>query len=279
MKTRKNYVAMMLIACLFSLLGCFLIFAKTDSEDGFSEEYYRFQNIDGLLNAEEADSLNETLDEISHRQNLDVTAALVNSLDGYSVQEYADDLYDRCDFGYGNEKDGVLLLVSLEDRDGYLSTCGYGIQVFTDEGIQYIGEQIRSDLSAGNYLAAFETYAEQCDDFIAQAKKGKPYDVGHMPKEPLSLVWLPISLVVGFGGALLVVGTMKSQLKSVHMQSEAKDYVRPGSMQVTSRGDYFLYRTVNRTEKPQPKKSSGGGGSSTHHSSSGRSHGGGGGKF
>lgn len=275
MKKRRTYAAVMLTAGLLSLLGCVPAFADTE---GFSEEYYRFQNPDGILSGDEAEQLNEQLDEISHSQNFDVTAALVNSLNGESVESYADGLYDDCDFGYGDDRDGVLLLVSLEDHDWYISTCGYGITAFTDAGIQYIGEQIRPQLADGEYLEALETYAELCDDFITQAENGEAYDVDHMPRKPLSVIWLGISFAVGLGGALLSVGTMKSQLKSVGMQREARNYVRPGSLQVTTRGDYFLYRTISRREKPKPK-SSGGGGSSTHTSSSGRTHGGGGGKF
>ena len=99
-----------------------------------------------------------------------------------------------------------------------------------------------------------------------------------MPRKPLSAIWLGISFAIGLGGALLVVGANKSELKSVGMQQEARNYVRPGSMKVTKRSDFFLYRQVTRTEKPKAK-SSGGGGSSTHTSSAGKTHGGGGGKF
>ena len=263
MKKKKTYAAVMLAAGLLSLLGCVPAFADAE---GFSEEYSRFQDPDGILSGDEAEELNEKLDEISHDQEFDVTAALVNSLGGSSVQDYADDLYDMCDFGYGADRDGVLLLVSLEDHDWYISTSGYGITAFTDAGIQYIGEQIKPDLADGNYLDAFEIYADQCDNFITQANSGEPYDVDHMPKEP------------GLGGALIVVGVNKSELKSVGMQQEARNYVRPGSMKVTNSSDFFLYRKVTRTEKPQ-QKSSGSGGSSTHTSSSGNTHGGGGGKF
>ena len=255
MKTRKTYAAALLAAGLLSILGGAPAMADTD---GFSEEYYRFQNPDEILSGDEAEQLNEQLDEISHNQNFDVTAALVDSLSGESVEAYADNLYDDCDFGYGDERDGVLLLVSLEDHDWY------------------IGEQIRPQLADGDYLGAFENYIELCDDFIDQANSGEAYDTDHMPKKPLSAIWLGLSFAAGLGAALLAVGSMKSQLKSVGMQREARDYIRPGSLQVTSSGDYFLYRTIHRTEKPKPKSS---GGSSTHTSSSGRTHGGGGGKF
>ena len=103
MKTRKAYAAALLAAGLLSILGCAPAMADTD---GFSEEYYRFQNPDEILSGDEAEQLNEQLDEISHNQNFDVTAALVDSLNGESVEAYADNLYDDCDFGYGDERDG-----------------------------------------------------------------------------------------------------------------------------------------------------------------------------
>ena len=89
MKTRKAYAAALLAAGLLSILGCAPAMADTD---GFSEEYYRFQNPDEILSGDEAEQLNEQLDEISHNQNFDVTAALVDSLSGESVEAYADNL-------------------------------------------------------------------------------------------------------------------------------------------------------------------------------------------
>ena len=120
MKTRKAYAAALLAAGLLSILGCAPAMADTD---GFSEEYYRFQNPDEILSGDEAEQLNEQLDEISHNQNFDVTAALVDSLSGESVEAYADNLYDDCDFGYGDERDGVLLLVIFETVWGSIPIC------------------------------------------------------------------------------------------------------------------------------------------------------------
>ncbi len=276
MKNKKTYAAV-LLAGILSLAGGIPVLAHTE---GFSEEYDRFQDPDGLLSKEDDNALNEKLNEISHDQNVDITAAIVNSLDGKSAEAYADDLYDACDFGYGEEHDGVLLLVGLNDRDWHISTCGYGIAAFTDYDIQYIGEEIKPFLSDGNYLEAFETYADLCDDRLDQIENYEGnYETEPVSRGFLSPVWILISLGVGFVGALLAVGVSKSKLKSVSMQKEAQNYVRPGSMHLTNSSDHFLYRNVTRTPKPQPKNPSGGGGSSTHTASSGRTHGGGGGKF
>ena len=232
---------------------------------------------DLLNNSEEADLLS-MLDEISNRQELDVVVVTVNTLDGKTPMDYADDFYDYNGYGFGENRDGVLLLVSMEDRDRWISTSGYGITVFTDAGIEYISEKFLSDLSNDDYSEAFTKYAKLCDEFITQAKTGEHYDTNNLPKESFDVFTsLLISLVVGILVSLIVTGKMKGKLKTVRMQPAAEEYVRNGSMLVTESSDLFLYSHVDRRVKSKDNDSDGG--SSTHTSSSGSSHGGGGGKF
>lgn len=269
MKKKIFVFLFVLVLCLSMTLP-----VLATGSDGFADEYYRVVDMAELLTDSERVALIEKLDEISVRQSMDVVVATTDDLEGYSVREYADLLYEQCLFGYGSSQDGLLLLISMEDRDWYISTCGYGITAFTDAGIAYIGGEIRSELSEGNYAAAFSHYAELCDDFITQARNGTPYDSVSLPREPLSFIWIPIALVIGFVIAKIVVGNMKSKLKTVRKQASANSYVKSGSLRITDSRDMFLYRTVTRTAKPQNTS-----GSSTHRSSSGTTHGGGGGKF
>ncbi len=269
----KKKLFLILLVVVLCLATAFPVCAAEN--EGFADEYYRVIDMAGLLTESDALSIIEKLDEISLRQNMDVVIATTDDLEGLSVREYADLLYESCNFGYGSSKDGLMLLISMEGHDWWISTSGYGITAFTDVGIQYIGEQITPSLSNGDYNSAFEKYAELCDEFITQARQGAPYDVGSLPKNPLSVIWIPISLVVGFIVAKVVVGNMKAQLKTVRSQATADSFVKGGSMNVTDRRDLFLYHTVTKT--PRPKNTSSG--SSTHRSSSGTTHGGGGGKF
>lgn len=266
-----------IMVCFWSLLLVLGMTVPTAAADvGFANEYERMQDLADLLGDGDEAHLTEQLNEISERQGMDVVIVTTDTLDGMSAQDFADDFYDYCNFGYGADKDGLLLLISMEDHDWYISTCGYGITVFTDAGIQYIGEQIVPYLSEGDYAGAFEIFISECDSFITQATTVEPYDVHNLPDEPMSLMWIGISILAGAVVAACVVGVMASGMKSVRMQNAAGDYVRSGSMKVTHSGDLFLYHTVNRHAKPKDNDS---GGSSTHHSSSGRTHGGGGGKF
>lgn len=252
------------------------------AESGFADLYYRMNDSAQLLTEDEDNELEASLEELSVRQSFDVVIATIDSLDGEgytSMEEYADDLYDYCQFGYGANRDGVLLLISKGDRKWHISTCGYGITAFTDAGIQYLGQQMTPDMADGDYAAAFRTFIRWTDAYVTAAREGHPYDVNNMPHEPLSMMYLGLALVIGLVTALIVTGVMKSQLKSVAPQPDASSYVRQGSMRLTNQRDRFLYRDVHRTERPKASDSSDSGGSSTHTSSSGTTHGGGGGSF
>ena len=232
-----------------------------------------------LLSDSDKTALLSKLDEISERQKLDIVVLTVNTLDGKTPRDYADDFYDYNGYGFGENKDGILLLVSMEDRDWWISTTGYGITALTDAGIEYISEKFLSDLSDGDYAQAFTTYAELCDQFITQAKTGESYDTGNMPKEPFNVAWnILVAFVIGLVVAVIVTSIMKKQLKTVQLKSEANNYVKANSMILTENRDLFLYNQVSRRARPKETDNSSGG-SSTHTSSSGSSHGGGGGKF
>ena len=252
----------------------FLLLSLSVPVYGWSDAPLLVDGADLLSNSEEQ-ALLQTLQSISQNQQMDVVVLTVDSLNGMTARNYADDFYDY----NGYEADGILLLVSMEYRDWYISTTGYGIYAVTDAGIEYMANRFLDDLSDGYYYDAFLTYANMCDQFIEQAKNGQPYDVGNMPKGKFPFGFnLLISLGIGLVVGLIVTGIMAAQLKGVSPQQSAKNYVKKGSLQVTRSQDFFINRHVHRQEKPKQTSSSGGG-SSTHRSSSGRSHGGGGGKF
>lgn len=111
------------------------------------------------------------------------------------------------------------------------------ITAFTDAGIKYISKEMTSDLKDGNYFSAFQTFSELCDEFITQARNGKPYDRKSLPKEPLSPIWILISLGVGVVLSLVIVGRMKAQLKTVRFQAAAGSYVKDDSLDITESRD------------------------------------------
>ena len=266
---KKNFVYILLTICM--LFTAVL-------PVGASEYLPLFDEPDLLTDAEES-ALISKLESIGYEYQMEVVVAVVETAGDYSAMEYADDFYDYNGYGYGENRDGLILMVIMDTHDWWISTCGEAISVFTDAGIEYIGEQIVPYMSDGDFHAAFNEFADQCDLFMAQARTGEAYDSHNLPKDPFAPgTSLVIALVIGFIIALIYTGSLKGQLKSVQAQRAAAGYVKNGSLQITNSRDLFLYRHVTKTEK-QTESSSGGGGSSTHSSSSGTTHGGGGGKF
>ncbi len=232
-----------------------------------------------LLTDSQYDKLLNKLDEISERQAFDVVVITVDSIEGYTATEFADDVFDYNGFGMGEGYDGILLLISMGERDWAISTHGFGIPAFTDAGQRYMVDNFRPLLSEGDFDGAFNKFADLSDEFITKAKKGDPYDSGNMPKKPPSPLLIPISLLVGAIVSFVITGSMKAKLKTVGMQWGASSYISPGSLNLFGSRDLFLYDTVTKVARPKESSSSSSRGSSTHTSSSGRSHGGSSGKF
>lgn len=98
--------------------------------------------------------------------------------------------------------------------------------MFTDAGIQYIGEELKEKMKSADYAGTFFGFADLCDRFTDQAKKDRPYDTSNLPIKPLSFKYIPISLGIGLVIALIAVSVMKSKLKTVRYKAEANSYVR-----------------------------------------------------
>ena len=269
MKKRISVLLFMLLCCLSFPM---VVFAD-------EENTARLVDKAELLTSSEESRVLALLNEISDRQRLDVVVVTADTLDGKTPRAYADDFYDENGYGFGTGSDGVLLLVSMEDRDWWLSTSGYGITVFTDAGMDYLSDQFLPALGEGSYEEAFTCFARLCDQFITQARTDAPYDIGALPKMPFQAgVNLGGSLLAGLFAAGIITLAMRCSMKSVRSQPAAAAYVKRGSMHVTESRDLFLYSHIDRKVR-QKESSASHGGSRTHTSSSGRTHGGRGGKF
>lgn len=221
----------------------------------------------GLLSSYEEEALEEALSSLSDKWDMDMVVVTADDLGGKSSRAYADDFYDYGGYGY----DGILWLIDMDNRQSTISTCGYGITVFTDAGQDRMQDILAPMLTDEAYANAIEEFIDLCDDYCQRADAGEPYDVGSLPRESFAFGRsLFIALAVGLVIAFIATAVMKGQLKSVRAKAAASDYLKPGSLQVTEARDLFLYRNVDRRAKPRESS----GGSSTHRSSSGRSHGG-----
>lgn len=274
---------------LFLAIVCLTLTSSlslTVSAELFDKTLPRVVDNADLLTDSEEESLESDIKTLIDKYDFDIVIVTADTIDGKTPMEYADDYYDYEGYGAGVDRDGVLLLVSMEDRDWWISTRGYGITVFTDYGIQKAGESIVNYLGKEKYLGAFEKFLSITEDYIDSANNGKAIDTNNEYRSTSDVIRNIFILAAGSFGigliaALITVFVFKAQLKSVKFQGGAANYEVNGSLQLTRSNDVFLYKNVSKTKRVESSGGghSGGGGSSTHISSSGATHGGGGGKF
>lgn len=238
-------------AFLRATADCFPNIADTPEGDILEvKEFQVFDEADLLNDSEELD-LEEKLADLSSKYGAQIVVCTIESMDGGDIDEFLGFLYDEMEFGYGKNHDGVLLLVCMDPREYRILSNGFAGEAIDSGDIDSIGDVIVSDLSDGDYAAAFDAFADQCGYYLDGYINGFPFNFGKN---------LLICLVIGIVAGVVVAFVLKGQLKTVRKQNEANVYVKPGSMQVTVHNDFFLYRDVTCTRK-QSSSSSGSGSS------------------
>lgn len=274
-------------------------------------------DLANLLSLEQITSLEQKINHIINEYQMDVVILTTYLNNGKEVQDFADDYFDENNYGIGTDKDGLLLVLSFQHNDWYISTSGKAIDMFTDWGIDYLGKVMIPNFSDEEYYNGFNDFLDYTDKFIDQALTEKPYDrysqgdlpslyddyvsyntdntdyeneEGRFSSNEKIIYSLIGGLIIGFIVSMIRLGNLKTK-KAVY---NANAYVKENSLNLTKSDDLFLYHTIRKTRKPEPSddyvSSKAGGksslssgskstGSSTHRSSSGRTHGGGGGKF
>lgn len=196
--------------------------------------------VDGadLLTESEETAMLARLDEISAEFEYDVVVVTTKSLGTKSAMKFAQDTFKDGNYGMGDEKSGVILIVSTQDREWYIEFFG---EERLTEGTA-LSDYFLDDLVDGDYYGAFSSFAEAAYEELRFSFGGN------------LVMWLVIGLVIAF----IVVSSMKAQLKSVHSQDHAREYVREGSFKLEHSRDLFLYSTVSRVARPKNTSSSGG---------------------
>ena len=201
-----------------------------------------------LLSTQEETQLAEKLSEIGEEFDAQIVIMTVSSTNG-NIDAYIEEMFDGMNMGYGEKRDGVLLLVCMDDREYRILSNGYAGEAIGPSQIDAIGDAIVSDLSDGAYADAFSTFADQCAYYLDGYLNGFPFNFGKN---------LIVALIIGMVAGVVVALVLKKQLKSVRQQEQANIYIKSGSMQITKSRDLFLYREVSRTKKDSSNSSGSG---------------------
>ena len=229
----------------------------------------------GILTLSEQQEIAVRFTEFSESLKTDASVVLVPATGDLTAEAYADDFFDYGGYGYGEDRDGILLLIVTGYGDGsgrraHISTSGKRtINTVTDSRIDdLLDALIDGGAAEGHYAAGINAYIDKLNTIIQSP-------------EQAAAAKLKSSLLFALGtGAFVFLISFLVLLKRYKIAGAKPYYNRTEQTQVhfASTDDPLISTNTISTVRPK-NKSSGSSGSSTHTSSSGRSHGGGGRSF
>lgn len=217
-------------------------------------------DADDLLTYEEWEPLEDQAADISGRHGCGVYVLFLYDYTAYgsgSVYDTASQLYHDENYGEGEGRNGIMLLVSMSTRDYALFVYGEKAEyTFNSYGLAELEDAFLPSLSENDWCGGFFGYLAACDKYLTQADAGKPV------QESVAQRILPV-VGISCGISLVICLVLKSKMKTVRRKRDAMGYVAFGGLNLTERYDRFTHTTETRRhiEKDTSKNESGGGGS------------------
>ncbi|HNS32198.1 MAG TPA: TPM domain-containing protein [bacterium] len=156
----------LLFSAMLMLFSC-RIFAQPASlqYSGFINDYT------GTLKEEEKQALENLVRSIEKETTAEIAAALVENLAGDSIENYASELFNTWAIGKKEKDNGVLILVSLQEKKIRIEV-GYGLEPVLPDGLcgRIIRDAITPEFKKGNYYEGLTFGINE----ILKAVKGEP---------------------------------------------------------------------------------------------------------
>ena len=215
-------------------------------------------------------NLEARAEEISTRHSCGVYVAFV---DDYKVYSQGGDVYEGTyrfyhdkQLGMGDGRDGVIVLLSMQNRKYAMFIYGENAAYAINEyGAEQLEGRFLGQFSDGNWYIGAAEYLTACDEYLSLAEAGNP--VRESPWAVIAIVVI-VSCLIASG----VCKVLKMNMKTVRRGAAADEYVTGEGLALTESSDRFMYTTETRT-KIKSDSSDGGGGGSTSSCSGGGGHG------
>ncbi len=273
---KRNLVSLILVLLI---VNCFVISAcaahVTDDARLFSDQERAY--------------LEQRAAEISEKYNFGVYIVTLDNYLNYhgssNIEKFTMNYYDENGFGYGDDKAGTILLLSMAKRDYDLDfNSDRANEIFTYSGREQMKSRFLAYFRQNDFYGGFDEYLSTCEEYLQAAADGTPvgasddvpdgywdnytdYDNERLP------LW--IALIPGAIAAILAGVLTSIPMHSAKKKQDADVYCVPGSLDIRRRSDMFLHRSVTRTPRETESSSS----SSDSHNYSSGSHSGSSGKF
>lgn len=218
-----------------------------------------------LLTNSEHEALEVEAEKYSKKRKTDFLIVTITEETADDIETYMKNLYANEQLGYNEPHGNVAMLgLDIDRRDLVILGFQKAKERLNAERSNIIRDDITADLSAGNYVTAFE-------DYLSSASHYMRFKPGVDPNNVFYQTWTQLIIAVVI--ALAVVGLMLTRMKS-GITTNAGTYRDDSRTRINRQQDRYLRKTVTRVRKPKNNNNNRGGPSSGSTRSVGRTSGG-----
>ena len=221
-------------------------------------------DISDLLSYEEWEELETRAETLTQRHHCGIYFVLLDDYTVYGagdIYETTSQLYHNSQLGFGDDRDGIIVLISMEERDYAMFVYGeYAEYAFNPYGQEKLEEVFWDDLGNYDWYGGISHYLDACDEYLTKAADGKPVRAACWPR--ILMVTGLSCLAAGAVCLLLMRG-----MKTVRQKAEADAYITEGGLNLTEQYDQYTHTTQTRTRIE--KESAGGSGTNSRSSGGG----------
>lgn len=231
---------------------------QTPEQTGVDMKYI-FDNSD-LLTFDEWEKLEARAADISQRHGCGVYVAFVDDFTEYGygndVYKTTYQLYHANKLGMGENRDGIIILLSMAERDYAMFVYGtYAETAFNSYGQEKLEKAFLGNFKEDDWYGGVSNYLSTCDEYLTRADAGKP-----VRESPALLIAIAVVASCLLSGAICLF--LKRSMKTVHQKVEANEYVAPGGLQLSKQYDRYTHTTEVRSKISSSDDSSSSGTSS-----------------
>lgn len=235
----KKIICYFLIALL--ILSCFC-FTVSASSPYINDEA-------GILTSDDSASLESKASSFKSIHGFDIAILIIDRLpyDNDDPFDYAGDYFED---KYG--KDGIILLISISDREWAISCGGAAKKIYTDKAQKILEDSFMPYLRNDDFYEAAKAFVDVSDDianglYENDLKKEKTQD---------TFKKIGICTVISLIGAFALILFEKSKMKTARRQNYAYDSISQ-QLKLRDSQDIFLFSRTHRTRRESSSGSSG----------------------
>lgn len=151
-------------------------------------------DLAGFLNSEEIAALEQKLVAYDDSTSTQITIVAIQSLDGADKAQYATELGEKWGVGGKENDNGVVILISKEDRQLFIAT-GRGVEQYLPDAIckRIVENKLKPNFKRGNYYQGLDEATNEMIARLSGTFVGDGGDKGEKRGIPL---WAIILIIV-----------------------------------------------------------------------------------